>query len=243
MSLRNMAIRWIRDSARKFGIEVRRFHPDLTIDLRRQRVLESRNIQLILDVGANIGQYGQRLRHNGYRGELLSFEPLSSAFRPLEARAKADGHWQVVRSALGDHDGEIAIHIAANSYSSSALPMLERHLASAPDSVYLGEEQVPLRRLDTVFAERGLEASAMMLKLDVQGFEKQVISGASHALRSVQIIESELSLVPLYEGQALFAEIIELLRGYGFRLIFIEPGFADAKSGELLQVDGLFVRG
>jgi FkbM family methyltransferase len=242
MSLQSRSIKLVRALTRRFGVEVGRFDPNQSVDRRRQRILEERKLEMLLDVGANVGQYGARMREFGYRGELLSFEPLADAFAQLKQRADKDGRWRCVKSAVGDREGEIAIHVAANSYSSSALPILERHLASAPDSVTQRVEKVPLHTLDTLVAEAGVTGRRTFLKVDVQGFEKQVVLGADKALQNVYALESELSLVPLYAGQALLAEMIELFAARGFRPVSIEPGFADRATGELLQVDGIFIR-
>ncbi len=83
----------------------------------------------------NIGQYAKLLREFGYSGRIVSFEPLSSAYSQLKAVSKKDPLWEIApQAAIGNQEGEIIINIAGNSYSSSALPMLDAHLESAPES-------------------------------------------------------------------------------------------------------------
>ena len=81
-----------------------------------------------------------------------------------------------------------------------------------------------------------------MLKIDVQGFEKNVLDGAKETLPYVSVIQVEMSLVPLYENQMLFFEMIHYLDDKGFTLFSLENGFSNPRTGRLLQTDGIFVK-
>jgi FkbM family methyltransferase len=209
---------------------------------RRAKLIAAQGITLALDVGANAGQWSEQLRDAGYRGRIASFEPLSDAFAQLERAASSDPDWEVRRLALGDEDGRAEINIAGNSQSSSLLGMMDRHRESAPESAYVGTEEVPTARLDTVFGDVARPGDRVYLKLDVQGFEMQVLRGAEKSLADVAGVQAELSLVPLYDGAPSATEMIAHLESLGFRLAGFEAGFEDPDSGEMLQADGLFVR-
>ena len=211
-------------------------------DLRRARVLGHRRISLVLDVGADGGQYGVRLRKSGYAGRIVSFEPRPDAFAQLEAAAGADPEWECRRLALGRSEGSAEINVSRNAHSSSLLPMAERHRAVAPRSAYVGTEEVAVARLDSLWEELNGSGDRVFLKLDTQGFELEVLAGAEDALPSVIGIEAELSLVPLYEGAPTYLELIGQLDQRGFRLAGFEPELADPGTGELLQANGIFVR-
>jgi hypothetical protein len=86
------------------------------------------------------------------------------------------------------------------------------------------------------------KGSRLYLKIDSQGYEHHVIQGAKPLLDSIKLIECELSLTPLYEGQYLFQDMIDILGGIGFRPVHFEPVFSDWKTGHCLQADGIFVR-
>ncbi len=232
----------LRAVSRRFGVDLVRYQPTRSLAFMRQHVLRDEGVTLVFDVGANRGQYASRLRALGYAGRIVSFEPLSDAFAKLSGQAARDPKWECVRCAVGDSDGEAVIHIAGNSESSSLLSMGERHLSSAPESAYVGTETVPLRRLDALHSRHSSVGDRIFLKLDVQGYEKQALRGATETLGRVVAIESELSLVPLYTGQALLHEVVELLDTSGFALVWLEPGFSDPSAGHILQMDGLFVR-
>lgn len=209
---------------------------------RRSVLMRDRGIDLVADVGANIGQYAMQLREYGYHGRIVSFEPLAAAHERLARSAARDPLWTAWRVAAGDHDGELEINVANNLDSSSALPMLDRHLVAAPHSMYSGVERVPLRRLDGVLESHLSGARSPYLKIDTQGFEARVLEGARSVLDRFQAVELELSLVPLYDGQPLWLELIEFLQSRGFRAVGLAHGFWDERTGETLQVDGVFVR-
>jgi FkbM family methyltransferase len=234
----------IKKLSRSLGIDLKRYNIQTSEAAKMQRLLAYHNIDLVFDVGANIGQYAKLLRELGYSGRIVSFEPLSSAYSQLKAVSEKDPLWEIApQAAIGNQEGEIIINIAGNSYSSSALPMLDAHLESAPESAYSGSETVKLSRLDTI-AKNYIksETKSIFLKIDVQGLEKQVLEGATAILPLVKGIKLELSLVPLYEGQVLFQEMIDIVEKLGYELYGIEPGFTAEKTGRMLQMDGIFFK-
>ena len=225
------------------GFDLRYLNPSSNPAFQLLKALDRFEVDLVLDVGANVGQFAAELRSVGYRGELVSFEPLSVAHHALLEAASRDSKWHVhARGAIGDHDGEIEINIAGNSVSSSVLPMMESHSSAAEDSAYVGAERVPIFRLDSV-APKYLEKSRCpFLKIDTQGFEWQVLDGARETLPRVRGVLCELSLVPLYEGQRLWMDMIQRLEAEGFTLWSIQKGFSDPRDGRTLQVDATFFR-
>lgn len=234
----------IKKLSRSLGIDLKRYNVQTSEAAKMQRLLAYHNIDLVFDVGANIGQYAKLLRELGYSGRIVSFEPLSSAYSQLKAVSKKEPLWEIApQTAIGNQEGEITINIAGNSQSSSALPMLDAHLESAPESAYSGSETVKLSRLDTL-AKNYIksETKSIFLKIDVQGLEKQVLEGATAILPLVKGIKLELSLVPLYEGQVLFKEMIDIIEKLGYELYGIEPGFTAEKTGRMLQMDGIFFK-
>jgi FkbM family methyltransferase len=219
------------------GYQVRQ-HPAA----RRQQLLAAFDVDLVLDVGAAIGAYGTELRAFGYRGAIMSFEPLRSAYATLSATAALDGRWTTVHSAIGEEPGQTEINVAGNSDSSSLLPMLESHRDVAPHANYVGVEQVEVRRLDDAAQAQLSIASHPFLKIDTQGFERQVLAGATKTLPQLAGIQIELSFIPLYEGSMLAYEAIDRLRDEGFGLEAMDLGLRDPTTGQMLQADGLFFR-
>lgn len=208
--------------------------------LDRAALFIAQNIDLVLDVGGAVGRYGLTLRKEGYAGGIVSFEPLGQSFHRLEAVAGPDPLWEVRQLALGASPGRREIHVAGNSDSSSLLDMEERHLRSAPESLYVGSETVEVETLDAIWSEVAGAASKPFLKLDVQGFELEVLKGGRRSLTEVWGLQTEMSLVPLYARGPVWTDVIDYLRDAGFNLVALEPGHADPESREVLQVDGIF---
>lgn len=227
---------------RRLGFDLRRHDPDLTYADRRLGHLLSRRVSTVLDVGAHRGEYAQALRHRGYRGRIVSFEPVSAFFNELLGHTGDDELWDCHQLALGASEGTSTIHLSGNDgFSSSMMPMTEAHLAGEPSSAYIGEEKVSVAPLDTLLASVPADGP-MMLKIDSQGFEAEVLAGAEMTLGKCQILELELAFLELYEGQPLFNDLVSSMEALGFVLADLEPGFRSQESGRLLQADGLFLR-
>ena len=227
----------------RLGIEVKRYMPGSSYKASLQALLAHHGIDLVLDVGANLGQYARMLRRGGYRGRIVSFEPLSTAHERLVKASAADSSWLIApRMAIGERDDEVEINISANSVSSSLQGMLAAHHEAAPGARYVGTERVRLARLDSVAADYLADGARVFLKIDAQGYESQVLEGARELLPRVAGLQVELSFVPLYEGEPLFAEMMASLAGLGFELHGLFPAFTDVRTGRMMQADGIFFR-
>lgn len=228
----------------KVGFELRKYNPRTSENLQHQRILEENNIELVIDVGANIGQYAKYLRNIGYEGEIISFEPLSEPYKKLVDASKNDSAWRIApRMAIGNSDGEIEINVSKNLYSSSILNIREAHVSTAPESSYIGSETVRISKLDSLLGNIiPNKPQNSFLKIDVQGYEKQVLEGAVELLLKIKGVQSELSLVPLYEGQILYSDFISRMNKGNFTMHAIYPGFMDKATGQLLQFDGVFIK-
>jgi FkbM family methyltransferase len=231
----------LREGLRRAGLTVHRYSAATVPDAQIQALLAHHQIDLVLDVGANAGQYAISLRRAGYRGRILSFEPLQEAWERCAANASTDALWSVApRMALGATERQVKIHVANNSVSSSILPMREIHRRAAPDSSYVGTQSVDMRRLDRVAREAIGEARRPFLKIDTQGYEREVLEGASDVLNRLRGIQLEISLTPLYEGSPTLTELLQMMERWGYAAHALLPGFTDLDSGRMFQVDGLF---
>jgi FkbM family methyltransferase len=200
-------------------------------------------VDLVFDVGANVGQFAQELRAVGYTGRIVSFEPLSSAFEALRDRARRDSLWTINQFGLGDCDGEAVINVSkGSSYSSilNALPSLSRFDSTGTSLV--ARESVSIRTFDSVFSEFRGNAKQPFLKIDVQGYERKVLDGAKSSLPELTGIQLELSFVELYDGETLIEEMVSRLAHDGFRLVCLQPLYTNLSAGALLQADGYFFR-
>lgn len=232
--------RFINNSLRHLGVQIKKY-PDKDA-ARRLKIIKNLGVTLIFDVGANTGQFAKEMRHLGYRGRLVSFEPLQAAYQVLAKAALKDPEWKVNPFALGNQDGRIPMNVSGNSFSSSILKMLPAHEKSAPGSTYVAKEEIEIRSMDSVFKSFFRPDDTAMLKIDTQGYEKQVLDGAKDSLKHISLIQLEMSMVPLYENEMLFMDMVKYLETLGYSLYSLENGFTDDSTGQLMQVDGIFVR-
>jgi FkbM family methyltransferase len=159
---------------KKLGIDVRRSrkHPTV-IDF-----IENRGVKVVYDVGANVGQFGMGLRQRGYRGKIFSFEPVKSAFDALKSVAATDGSWNVLQCAIGSETGEVWVNVSVNTQFSSTKSLSKKAASVDPDSGIVGREKVVCTTLDEFSPSQG----PTLIKIDTQGFEREVLEGATRAL-------------------------------------------------------------
>lgn len=235
MSARERLVYAVAERLGRRGFELRRH-----ASARRQSVLTRHGIDLVLDVGAADGGYGTGLRTFGYTGDIVSFEPIAATYAQLATVVAADPGWSARNLGLGAEPGSATINIASNGFSSSLLPMLDAHIDAAPQVTYVGEETITISTLDAE-AVPLLSGRRTFLKIDTQGFEREVLAGGPATVEAALGLQLELSLVPLYDGGMLIDEAVSWAYDHGFRMVGIEQGYA-SPNGEILQIDGVFVR-
>jgi FkbM family methyltransferase len=206
--------------------------------------LKNKNIEMVFDVGANIGQFGKDLRKYGYQNNIVSFEPLPSAHDQLMKISEKDIRWQIHRrTAIGDVNGTVLVNESLNSFSSSILEITTEHTDIEISSKYINQISSPICKFDSVYRYYLQSPSQpFFLKIDVQGFEDKVLNGASEAINEAVGILVELSSVELYAGQKLFNEMIEYFKDHKYEIWSINQGFTNEITGFVLQYDVIFVR-
>lgn len=205
----------------------------------QREVLEQTPVAV--DVGANVGQYAERLRDIGFEGRIISFEPGSEAFETLASKAARHGEkWDARKVALGDRTGQAVLKLSGNSVSSSLLEVAEEHLRAAPASEVVAQEEVPLSTLDEQL--RDVPEAPFWIKIDTQGFELPVLRGATETLARTVGVQVEISFTHLYDGQTDWLDLCRYLQDAGFVVRYLEPGYEDKQSGYMLQADVVFVR-
>jgi FkbM family methyltransferase len=201
------------------------------------RNLENFQISGVIDVGANVGQFGLDVRRHGFEGLIVSYEPVQETFRSLSQTIKQHQPWKAFQLGLGAAESERTINISGNSgLSSSILEMGSLHLENFPDSLTVARQKISISTIDKQLAVLGLQPQEIMLKLDVQGFEAEVLKGASQSLSKIPLCYLEVSISPLYEGEVSFLPILIELSKFGHEVIDVFRGIK-AKDGRLLQLD------
>jgi len=200
--------------------------------------IASRGIDLVMDVGANAGQFAEFLRSEGYAGKIISFEPIASVFQTLAKKARADGNWEAHNCALGATAGSATINVAAMSVFSSLLPATRAITAFDAAAVATHPETIEVRTLDGVF---GRSPGNALLKIDTQGYEKHVLEGGLRTLPGLKGVLMELPIVHLYEDTWQFHEAIAFMSAHGFVPAQIHPVNYHSKDDvSLIEVDCLF---
>ncbi|HTW78930.1 MAG TPA: FkbM family methyltransferase [Terracidiphilus sp.] len=209
---------------------------------RRARDLDDfvrdRGIDLVIDVGANTGQFGESLRAGGYQGKIVSFEPFSAAFQILKQKADADGNWEAHQLGLSAKEGSAALHVSELAVFNSmqkttgVAQMHDRRMAVSRD------EEIGLRTLDQVAS--GLTGT-ILLKIDTQGHERQVLEGGRQTLARSLGVMMELAVIHTYEGAWRFHEAVKYMEDAGFVPAQIEPvGFHGRDKVSAVEFDCLF---
>lgn len=205
--------------------------------------LAAHGIEVILDIGANTGGAHDSFRRGGFGGEIISVEPLPALQDVLIQKAKTDSHWRILPPlALGEHEGECTLNVSEASDMSSALPATPALMQALPRTRVTETVTVPMKTLDTLYRELGLDTKKTFIKIDTQGFEMNILRAGREALKAAAGLQIEMSLFELYKGETLFDEIIAFLKDYGFRPhMLIETNFSRPLNRQL-QVDGIFYK-
>ncbi|KGG14950.1 MULTISPECIES: FkbM family methyltransferase [unclassified Prochlorococcus] len=228
--------------SKNIGLDITRYSRLNDSNILFKEIIKSNNINIVFDVGANIGLFSIFLREIGYKGQIVCFEPISKAYSELLKNTKNQNCIIYPQSAVGDSNGEISINISGHTGCSSILPILDSHTSICPGSEYVSKENVPINTLDDISTKYIDEDSNLFLKIDTQGYEWNVLDGADNTLRRCKGILIELSLLPLYLNQKLWWDIIDRLKKLGFSLWHLETVTKDPDSHRLLQLDAIFIR-
>lgn len=227
---------------RRCGVDLKRFNALNDRHLMRQRILRSHAIDTVIDGGANRGQYALCLREYGYAGRIVSIEPGRAAFAALEKRAARDLLWNVERAALCQRAGDARELLVTRNSVSSSLLTASNAMSVIPGAEVVGRESVAVTTLDAIADEHVHQGNRVLVKLDVQGGEGDALEGGRAALERVELVEVELALEELYEGQLSADETSAWLGSRGFRTVAMAPNTIDPSTGHVLEVDVLFAR-
>jgi FkbM family methyltransferase len=220
----------------KAGFEVSRLKPSFGDLMRRH------DIRTVLDVGANEGQYGRSIRDAGYRNRIISFEPISTVYAELQANSTADSMWDTYPLALGETEGDKTISVSVKSVFSSFKQPSSYSVERLPGSRTARQETVRVARLDSFIEAHSIDLRHTYLKVDTQGFEKEVLLGAGTALCGIRAVQLELALRQLYSGQVGWIDMIKWMESQGFKVALAKENGFDLEECELLELDVVFVK-
>lgn len=207
--------------------------------VEHRAVLRALSVDGVIDVGANRGQFTLACRFVLPGVSVVAFEPIPTEAETFRKVHGARGEVTLIESALGETKGAATLHLSKSADSSSLLPIGKKQVELFENTVEVGTITVPVHRLDD-FAECWSGRSRQLLKLDVQGYELNVLRGAIETLKSCGYVYAECSEVALYEGQALRVEVEAFLKAQGF--VVQSRHNEQMSDGQLIQADYLFSR-
>lgn len=205
-------------------------------------ILRHHDVQCVLDVGANTGQFATRLRRAGYRGRIESFEPVPETAAQLRRRSQGDPLWRVHEVALGDEDGTATINVTPGTLSSLLAP--SRYGRSWSQKLrQVRQQEIQVRRLEGLWDEVvGPGAGPVFMKLDTQGFDLHAFRGAGYHVEDLVGLQSEAALLTIYEGMPRLPEVLVEYGRAGFETAGIYTISLDRRTLRVIEVDLLMVR-
>ena len=206
------------------------------------QTLEFHNIDLVLDIGANEGQFAEKLIEHGYKKKIISFEPIEDVHKILKKNSKAHDNWIVYENfGFGKINETKLINISKNSVSSSILEINKTHLDIEPDARTISKEEIRLITLNDFLSQNEYKDKKIFVKIDTQGYEENILLGADKVLNQISTIMIETSISKVYDQEKDYLEMINLMKSFGFHVWSVERGFTNKKTGQVLQLDIIFV--
>ena len=216
----------------------KRWFPDFETK-KTTALIQQSGADLVIDIGANRGQFAQRLRATGYAGRILSVEPLPDEHAHLQKISANDPDWTIApRIAIGGEVGEIVLYRYADTSLSSAL----KPVGTATGFADAVEVATPLTTLDALVAGQVSGGAKLFIKIDVQGLEMQVIAGGSEALSQACGVSVELALRRIYQNEPGYLEVLTALDAHGLVPVYFSHVTSKRRMRPEMQMDAVLLR-
>lgn len=239
---------FIRKTLQRVGYDIVKYHSTYVSGRFDEKNLEAEFVWLkkygfktILDIGANEGQFADKMNSLFPEATIYSFEPLPDTFAQLEENFRARAHIKIINVALGDSQGELQFNRNEYSPSSSFLELSDTHKNDFDFAVKVEPVKVTIDTLDNIMKTRE-QQPPLLVKIDVQGYEDKVIRGGLETIRNATMVISEVSFVELYKGQLLFEGINKMLNEIGFFYAGSIEQLRSPETNQILQADAVFIR-
>ena len=233
-----------------FGFEIKKINSSTSTVPKHEtyfgflsKIIADYKIDYVLDVGASYGNWASQLLEEGKSIKIISFEPLQNAFLELTKRCESTTNWECENLAVGETDKNCTIHVSKNSESSSLMKIMPTHIDAFPMSTTIKTQEVRVTSIDSYLSKNANLKGKIFLKIDVQGYEKNVFNGSLSSLNRIALLQLELSLTPLYENEVLLNEWLAILENYNFYPIHFQNAFSHCVDKRLLQLDCIFLNG
>jgi FkbM family methyltransferase len=233
----------IQNIVRKFGYEINNFENQEKRKADKWTWLQSLDIETVIDIGANIGQFAEFIIDIFPNARLFAFEPLESEYSKLIFNLGSNPRFEAFNIGLGDMNGSTDFFISSASPSSSLLQMENTQKKLYPETAEQTKCIIKISRLDDFIEKSNLQIKPnLLIKMDVQGAENKVIKGGKGAFRNAKIVLSEVNYFSFYKGQPLFKDIIDILSDLDFVYCGVSEQVNNKKDNLPLFADAFFVK-
>jgi FkbM family methyltransferase len=240
--------KFIRSILQQLGYDIVKYKPpfvrgrmDRDSFLTEHKWVQLYQFKTIIDIGANEGQFADKMRLLFPQAMIYAFEPLPQVYDRLKANFNQDNAFEAINVGLGENQGILEFWENEYSPSSSFLRLTDTLKENLEEASIEKKVEVKIDTLDHVFADRTIQFP-LLIKMDVQGFEDKVIKGAGQTIRKADMIICEISFTELYKGQPLFEDIFELLGEQGFYFAGQMDQISSPETQKPLQADGIFLK-
>jgi len=227
MTLQRTAFRLVQRSAEKVGIAINFYPPPGSFERQLRDLLAQMEINLVLDIGAFVGNYAKELRDVGYKGRIVSFEPVPASYDQLRSRMQHDPLWSGQPFGLSDENREAQMNTFGSRGDFNSLLTLRKDSEEAYrlDPSLRTQTSIQLRRLDSILPQliEGIQSPRIFMKIDTQGHDVSVVKGAAGVLDKIAGLQSELPAVQIYDGMTSMSNVLEYYSNCGFVPIGFHP--------------------
>jgi FkbM family methyltransferase len=197
------------------------------------------NNLVVYDIGAANGTTAKCFAKLKQISSIHAFEPIPASYQELAAVSRQFVKIECYQVAMGNITGEKTLYLN-NFVNASSLLSPSNLLQKEVIGVNITDKiQIQVVRLDEYVREKSLPIPHL-IKIDVQGYEKEVIAGGIDTISKAKYCFMEMSFQSLYDGSPLFGDVYPIMVDLGFRLVGVSSPMI-GKSGTPLQIDGLFV--
>lgn len=233
-----------RRIAKVFGYELIKAKKNPSTNSHVINLINHYRIDLVIDVGANNGQFGRMIRNEGYKGEIHSFEPVNNTFEELSKSCINDSQWFAYKIALSDSCGEEEVNVMESSDLSSFLTANDFGKSKYEKIKVSYTETVEVSTLDIFLKTQipNIKERRVFLKMDTQGYDIKVFKGAVASLSNIYCILSEISLISIYSGMPNYLDALKTYESSGFIVTGLYP-ISRKKDLSIIEMDCMLING
>jgi len=215
-----------------------------SLELHLKKIIDHLKTTLVLDIGANKGQFAQKIRTLGFQGEIISFEPIPKEFERLKLLSSKDPKWEVYPYAIGSKNGTLELNITEEStdFTSFLKPNKFSKDYYSKEVSNIRTVPVEIHTLEDFFRTKKIIPEKVFLKTVTQGYDLEVLNGCGSLLQTLQGVLIEVSFQPIYENMPDATTVIKYLDNHGFRASGFFPVSRNKNTLELIEMDGIFIK-